>query len=200
MMGLHPCSVHPDTMETELQRVKALHRADDFRYYAVGEIGLDYYWDTTHVDAQKEAFQRQIQWAIEMDLPIVIHNRDSAQDSVELVRQHQNGALRGVFHCFTGTAEEAHAMLDLGFYLGIGGVVTFKNTHLRETLKQAPLERIILETDAPYLAPTPHRGKRNESAYVQHVAECLAHEVYNITYEELARRTSDNARQLFRIP
>ena len=200
MMGLHPCSVHPDTVETTLETVEMHHRQKDPPYFAVGEIGLDYYWDTTHASLQQEAFRRQIALALEQDLPIVIHNRESTKDSLAIVEEMQNGHLRGVFHCFTGTEEEARRMIDLGFYIGIGGVATFKNSGLRATLARLPLERMVVETDAPYLAPAPYRGKRNESSYTAYVARCLADEVFHLPLEEIESVTTNNAKSLFNLP
>lgn len=195
MMGLHPCSVN-DTMEEELQQVAQwLERR---RFAAVGEIGPDFHWDLTFKDQQMEAFSRQIDWALTYDLPIVIHSRDSTPECLEMVRSKQNGKLRGVFHCFSGTEQEAAEMAELGFYLGIGGVVTFKNSRLPEVLTDVPLSRILLETDAPYLAPAPYRGKRNESAYIPLIAAKIA-EIKNVAIEEIAAVTTANARELFAL-
>jgi TatD DNase family protein len=162
----------------------------------VGEIGLDYYWDKTFIGAQKEAFHQQIEWALQYQVPIVIHSRESMADSIEIVKEHQKGALRGIFHCFTGTLEEAQQIIDLGFYLGIGGVITYKNTHLREVVKALSLDHIVLETDAPYLTPVPFRGKRNESSYLKYIVEKVA-EVKEIGLEEAASITTANAKKIF---
>jgi len=193
MMGLHPCSVKEDYKQ-ELALVGEWLAKRPFK--AVGEIGLDYYWDKTFIDAQKEAFHQQIEWALHYQLPIVIHSRESMADSIQLVQQHQKGSLRGIFHCFTGTPEEAQQVIDLGFYLGIGGVVTYKNTHLREVLKAVSMDHIVLETDAPYLTPVPFRGKRNESSYLKYIVEKVA-EVKEIPVEEAAAITSGNAKKIF---
>ena len=193
MMGLHPCSVKEDHKQ-ELALVEQWLAKRPFK--AVGEIGLDYYWDKTFIDAQKEAFHQQIEWALHYRLPIVIHSRESMADSIEIVRQHQKGNLGGIFHCFTGTLEEAQQIIDLGFYLGIGGVVTYKNTHLREVLKAVSMDHIVLETDAPYLTPVPFRGKRNESSYLKYIVEKVA-EVKEIPVEEAAAITSENAKKIF---
>jgi len=193
MMGLHPCSVKEDYRE-ELALVEQWLAKRPFK--AVGEIGLDYYWDKTFIDAQKEAFHQQIEWALHYRLPIVIHSRESMADSIEIVRQHQKGNLGGIFHCFTGTLEEAQQIIGLGFYLGIGGVVTYKNTHLREVLKAVSMDHIVLETDAPYLTPVPFRGKRNESSYLKYIVEKVA-EVKEIPVEEAAAITSENAKKIF---
>lgn len=193
MMGVHPCSVKEDYLQE-------LKLAEDWLvkrpFSAVGEIGLDYYWDKTFVPQQKEAFHRQIEWALHYQLPIVIHSRESMADSIELVREHQKGNLKGIFHCFTGTLEEAQQIIELGFYLGIGGVVTYKNTHLREVVQAVSMEHLVLETDAPYLTPVPFRGKRNESSYVKYVAHKIA-EVKNIPVEEVGRITTANAKKIF---
>ncbi|RME98209.1 MAG: TatD family deoxyribonuclease, partial [Bacteroidetes bacterium] len=167
MMGLHPCSVQANYQE-ELAVVRDW--LDKRPFLAVGEIGIDLYWDKTYLEEQKEAFLLQVEWALELDLPIVIHARESLDLLIELVRGVGDKRLRGVFHCFTGSLAQAQAIIELGFYLGIGGVATYKNSGLTETLAQLPLSAIILETDAPYLAPVPKRGKRNESAYVRYVA------------------------------
>jgi TatD DNase family protein len=193
MMGLHPCSVKEDYKQ-ELALVAEWLGKRPFK--AVGEIGLDYYWDKTFIDAQKEAFHQQIEWALQYQLPIVIHSRESMADSIEIVKEYQKGNLRGIFHCFTGTLEEAQQIIDLGFYLGIGGVVTYKNTHLREVLKAVSMDHIVLETDAPYLTPVPFRGKRNESSYLKYIVEKVA-EVKEISVEEAATITTANAKKIF---
>ena len=193
MMGLHPCSVKEDYKQ-ELALVAEWLGKRPFK--AVGEIGLDYYWDKTFIDAQKEAFHQQIEWALQYQLPIVIHSRESMADSIEIVKEHQKGSLRGIFHCFTGTLEEAQQIIDLGFYLGIGGVVTYKNTHLREVLKAVSMDHIVLETDAPYLTPVPFRGKRNESSYLKYIVEKVA-EVKEIPVAEAAAITTENAKKIF---
>ncbi len=193
MMGLHPCSVK-ENYEEELATVKKW--LDKRTFCAVGEIGLDLYWDKTFFEQQKYAFQLQIEWAKVLDLPIVIHSRASTWEVIELLRASKDDKLRGIFHCFGGTVEEAKAIIDLGFYLGIGGVLTFKKSKLGETLKQIDLEHLVLETDAPYLAPTPHRGKRNESAYIRIIAERLA-EIKEVKLEKIAEQTTENAKQIF---
>lgn len=193
MMGLHPCSVKED-YEKELALVEEWLAKRFFS--AVGEIGLDYYWDKTHIREQELAFHRQIEWALHYRLPIVIHSRESMTDSIRIVREHQKGDLNGIFHCFTGTLDEAKQIIDLGFYLGIGGVLTYKNTHLREVLSALDLDQIVLETDSPYLTPVPFRGKRNESSYIKYVAEALA-AVKNMPVEEVAKITSANAQKIF---
>ncbi len=193
MMGLHPCSVKED-YETELKLVEDW--LSKRKFVAVGEIGLDYYWDRSFTGQQKDAFHRQIEWALHYDIPIVIHSRNSIDDCLEIVGQHQKGRLRGIFHCFTESLEAARKVMDLGFYMGIGGVLTYKNSGLAEVVREIPLEYLVLETDAPYLTPVPFRGKRNESSYIKYVAEKLA-EIKGISLEELAKITTTNAEKIF---
>jgi TatD DNase family protein len=196
MMGLHPCSVK-ENYEEELAIVKEWLDQRDF--LAVGEIGIDLYWDKTFIKEQQTAFLQQLEWALVIDRPIVIHARDSIDMLIELVQEKQNGNLRGVFHCFTGDLIQARKIMDLGFYLGIGGVLTYKNAGLDKTLNNLPLDRIILETDAPYLSPVPYRGKRNESSYIHYVAAKLAL-IKELELAAVADITTANARQLFRLP
>lgn len=193
MMGLHPCSVK-ENYKDELKLVEEWLKKRPFA--AVGEIGLDYYWDMTFVTEQKDAFRKQINWAMELNLPIVIHSRDSMQDCIDLVKEYQNGKLRGIFHCFGGTFEEAQQIMDLGFLMGIGGVVTYKKAGLAELLKQIPLSHLVLETDAPYLTPVPFRGKRNEPAYLKFVIEKIA-EAKSLSPFEIISATTSNAQNLF---
>ncbi len=195
MMGLHPCYVK-DNYEEELAIVEAWLAKEKF--YAVGEIGLDYYWDLTHTTQQKEAFATQIDWALQYNLPIVIHSRESTQDCIDTVRSKQNGQLKGVFHCFGGTLEEAKQIIDLGLYLGIGGVVTFKKSTLPDIIKEVGLNNIVLETDAPYLAPMPYRGKRNESSYIPLMAEKIG-DILQMSKELVAQITTANAEKLFGV-
>lgn len=193
MMGLHPCSVK-ENVEEELSIVK--NWLDKRSFCAIGEIGIDLYWDKTFFEQQKVAFKQQIAWAKELDLPIVIHSRASTWEVIAILQEEQDEKLRGIFHCFGGSVEEANAIIDLGFYLGIGGILTFKKSGLADTLKAIDLEHLVLETDSPYLAPTPHRGKRNESAYVKLVAEKLA-SVKNTSLAEIAEVTKANATKIF---
>ena len=192
MMGLHPGSVKHD-FERELYQVEAWLNQRSFA--AVGEIGLDYYWDTTFKTQQQEALRIQIAFAKEHNLPLVLHTRDAFEDVVALIEEQAEG-LRGVFHCFTGTAEEAKRITDLGFYLGLGGVATFKNGGMGEVIPHLDRERVVLETDSPYLAPVPHRGRRNEPSHLPLVAKRVA-ELWDVNLEEVARQTSENARRLF---
>ena len=193
MMGLHPCSVKADH-ETELRLVEEWLGRRPF--VAVGEIGLDFYHDRTFESQQYEAFHCQIEWALHYDIPIVIHSRNSMAESIGVVREHQKGRLRGIFHCFSGDAAAAREIVDLGFYLGIGGVLTYKNAGLAEALADIDLANMVLETDAPYLSPVPFRGKRNESAYLTYVAARLAG-VKGVPVEEVARITTENAQKIF---
>lgn len=193
MMGLHPCSVTAD-YKAQLARIEALLRARP--YCAVGEIGLDYYWSRELIEEQKDAFRIQCQWAIELDIPIVIHGRDSLEDLISIIREYKSTRLRGIFHCFSGSQQQANIITGLGFHLGIGGVLTFKNSRLAKFIHEIPLEYIVLETDSPYLTPEPHRGKRNESAYVSIVAQRLA-DLYGMSYEAVAAQTTANALRIF---
>ncbi len=196
MMGLHPCSVKADY---EAQLEKIFSQFDQNRYVAVGEIGIDLYWDQSTLDIQREAFRTQIKFAKKHNWPIVIHARDSFDEIFEVVDEENDDDLRGVFHCFTGSDQQAQHILNYGgFLLGIGGVLTFKNSGLDAVLKNIDLKHIVLETDAPYLAPHPHRGKRNEPAYVSLVAQKLA-EIHNIDLEVVARITTSNAKEMFTL-
>lgn len=192
MMGLHPEDVKEDWSEV-LDRMEA--KLDGM--IAVGEVGLDFYWDSTFRKEQIDAFERQICWAKEHDLPLVVHMRKAEQELLEAMERHKSDGLRGVFHCFGGSKETAARMLKHeGFVLGIGGVVTFKNSRLAETLRHVPLDRIVLETDAPYLAPVPCRGKRNEPSYVVHVAKFLSN-IYNVSLEEVNAVTNSTVGRVF---
>ncbi len=195
MMGLHPCYVK-DNYKDELAIVADWLSKDKF--YAVGEIGLDYYWDLTHTEQQKEAFAYQIDLALQYNLPIVIHSRESTQDCIDIVRSKQNGKLNGIFHCFGGTMDEAKQIIDLGFYMGIGGVVTFKKSTLPDVITEIGLSNLVLETDAPFLAPVPYRGKRNESGYIPLIAEKIG-DTLQMSREEVARITTANAEKIFGI-
>lgn len=194
MMGLHPCSVKPESWEEELQIVKNYLDQRDFA--AIGEIGIDLYWDQSTLDIQVKAFEQQIDWAIDRDLPIVIHTRSSFDEVFEVLEKKKHPKLRGIFHCFSGDLQQAKHAIDLGFILGIGGVVTFKNGKIDQFLSEIPLDKIVLETDSPYLAPVPYRGKRNESAYVELVAGKLV-DIYQLPFEEIDRITTENALKLF---
>jgi len=196
MMGLHPGSVD-EHWEKKLEVIKK-HLFSE-KYIAVGEIGMDLYWDKSFVDAQRTAFRMQVEWAKELELPIAIHAREAFQEIYEVLDEINDDRLTGVFHCFTGTEADANQILSYGgFKLGIGGVLTYKNGKVDEALKNVSLEHLILETDSPYLPPVPHRGKRNESAYLLHIAEKLA-DVYNVSLKEIESQTTLNAKALFKI-
>jgi TatD DNase family protein len=193
MMGLHPCSVKKD-FERELYIVEEwLSRR---KFSAVGEIGTDRYWDTTFWEQQQEAFTIQVAWAKKYKLPIIIHCRESLNETIEMVEKLQDGNLTGIFHCFGGAAEQAEKITKLGFYLGIGGVATFKKSGLDTVLPEVAMEHIVLETDSPYLAPVPHRGKRNEPSYIPLIASRIA-EIKKIPIEDVSRITTANANKVF---
>lgn len=196
MMGLHPCYVKPESYKEELAFVYQLLQSK--KYVAVGEIGIDLYWDKTTLAIQQEAFAQQIRWAEEFQLPINIHCRDAFNEVFEVLESF-NRPISGIFHCFTGTKENAQRAIDLGLKLGIGGVATFKNGKIDQFLKDIPLEHIVLETDGPYLAPAPHRGKRNEPAFLRLVAEKLS-EIYGISLEAIALQTTKNAVEVYQLP
>ncbi|WP_199449568.1 TatD family hydrolase [Vibrio harveyi] len=195
MMGLHPCYVDGNVEQT-LEIIRDWFEKHNF--IAVGEIGIDLYWDKTFRAEQEIAFVTQLNWAKEMDLPVVIHTRDSIEETLTLLRQEQDGRLRGVFHCFGGSVEEAQAINELGFHLGLGGVSTFKNGGMDKVIPHLDMNWIILETDCPYLAPVPHRGKRNEPAYTSLVAARVA-ELRGESLEAIDALTTKNAEELFSL-
>lgn len=195
MMGLHPTSVK-DNYKDELKHVEDM--LAQRRFYAVGEIGIDLYWDTSTLAIQKEAFRHQIQLAKHYDLPIVIHCRDAFDEIFEVLETVNDEKLFGIFHCFTGSLEQAHQAISYNMKLGIGGVATFKNGKIDQFLNEIDLKHIVLETDAPYLAPKPYRGKRNESAYITKVLEKLA-EIYSVSEEKIAEITTENSKEIFGI-
>jgi len=196
MIGLHPCYVKPDTFEKELQLVE--NELSKRKFYAVGEIGIDLYWDKTTLDIQKIAFKHQIQLAKKYQLAINIHCRDAFNEIFEVLESEKSDDLFGIFHCFAGDFDQARRAIDLNMKLGIGGVATFKNGKIDQFLNQIDLEHIVLETDSPYLAPVPHRGKRNESSYTLLVGQKLA-EIYQLSIEEIARITTENSKAIFGI-
>ncbi|GEM58557.1 hydrolase TatD [Flavobacterium columnare] len=196
MMGLHPCYVKPESYEQELALVE--EELTKRKFYAIGEIGIDLYWDKSTLEIQKKVFRHQIQLAKKHKLPINIHCRDGFDEIFEVLELEKGSELFGIFHCFTGTYEQALKAINYGLKLGIGGVVTFKNGQIDQFLNQIDLQHIVLETDAPYLAPTPHRGKRNESGYITLVAQKLA-AIYNCTLEEIASITTQNSKEIFGI-
>ncbi|ACU57746.1 TatD family hydrolase [Chitinophaga pinensis] len=195
MMGVHPCYVN-ENVDQELGIIKDWLAKRPFK--AIGEIGLDFYWDKTHVEQQYKAFRTQLELAREYSLPVAIHSRESTRECIDEVKALQDGRLSGVFHCFSGTLEEAKEIIDLGFYLGIGGVVTFKKSGLDKILEEIDLANVVLETDAPYLAPVPYRGKRNESAYIPLIGEKIA-DVKNLKIADVAAITTNNALKLFKM-
>lgn len=193
MMGLHPCSIR-ENYKDELRFAREY--LEKRRFVAIGEIGLDFYWDLSYKEQQYDSFYQQIDWALTYDLPIVIHSRNSIDECISVVAKYQKGNLKGVFHCFSGSIEQAKKILDLNFYLGIGGVLTFKNSGLDKVMEQLTLDNILLETDAPYLAPVPFRGKRNEPGYLKYVVQKLA-DIKKMETKEIAEVTTTNAEKLF---
>ncbi|HEA29283.1 MAG TPA: TatD family deoxyribonuclease [Leeuwenhoekiella sp.] len=196
MTGLHPTQVKPDSYTEELGHVA--DRLKEKSFSAVGEIGIDLHWDQSTLDIQQEAFKTQIQWAKKNKLPIVIHCRDAFDETFEVLESEKDEHLHGVFHCFTGNLEQAKRAISFNLKLGIGGIATFKNGKIDQFLNEIPLKDIVLETDAPYLAPAPHRGKRNESAYLMKVAQKVAR-IYNLPLEDVAKITSASARTVFNL-
>ncbi len=196
MMGLHPTDLEDDYREV-LEHMHQLLLKPDSPYIAVGEVGIDLYWDQSRCKQQLEAFEIQIEWARDLHLPLVIHSRSAHAELMDLMSRHRSEGLTGIFHCFGGSLEEARDLLSFeGFVLGVGGVLTYRKSILPSVLQELPLERIVLETDSPYLAPVPHRGKRNESAYVVEVARRLA-DIHGITVDEVASVTDDNVQRIF---
>ncbi|MFT7589976.1 MAG: TatD DNase family protein [Limisphaerales bacterium] len=197
MMGVHPCSIKDD-FENELNIAKEWLFNSTYKetFYGVGEIGLDYHWDTTFKQEQIQAYKTQISWAKELELPIIIHSRDSLDDTIGIIEEEAGNGLRGIFHCFNGTAEQAQRIIGTGFLMGIGGVATFKNGGQDKIIPDIALKHLVLETDAPYLSPVPHRGKRNESSYVPLIAAKLS-EWYGLSAVEIGKITSENAIGLF---
>ena len=194
-MGLHPCSVKKD-FEKELYEVEAwLNRRD---FVAIGEMGTDLYWDKTFIEQQVEAFKIQAGWAKELEKPIIIHCRESLEMTIKLVEELKDDRLTGVFHCFGGTPEQAEQIKALGFHIGLGGVTTFKNSGMDKVIPHLDLDHVVLETDSPYLSPVPHRGKRNEPAYVALVAQRIA-DLREMPLQDLVTRTTENANELFKI-
>lgn len=195
LMGLHPTSVSADYKD-ELEAVE--YWLEKRKFYGIGEIGIDLYWDKTFIKEQTDAFRHQIKLAKSLQLPVVIHLRNSFEEVYKVVKEEQDGNLKGIFHCFSGNEKEAKKVVDLGFLLGIGGVVTFKNSELDQVVTTLDLSNLVLETDAPYLAPVPKRGRRNESSYLVYVAQKVA-EIFDIPVEKVAEITTTNAREIFGI-
>lgn len=201
-VGLHPCDVKSDFQQV-LEKMKAwAYKPDMFvhkKIYAIGETGLDYYWDTTFKEEQKEALRIQIQWAKELELPIILHTRSSIQDTIDIIKEEQDEKLRGVFHCFSGTIEEAEQILQIdNFYLGVNGPLTYKKSKIVEVFQSIPLNRVLLETDAPYLPPVPYRGKRNESSYIPLIAQKLA-DIKECDLSLIQEQTTANVEALFNL-
>ncbi|MEP7265183.1 MAG: TatD family hydrolase [Bacteroidota bacterium] len=195
MSGLHPCSVAANYRD-ELKHVEKNLGTGNF--FAVGEMGIDLHWDKTYIKEQDAAFEVQCKWADELKLPVAIHSREATTHVIQLIHKLNLPSLTGVFHCFGGTPQEAEEIKKMGFMMGIGGVVTYKNGGLDKTLPHIPTKYIVLETDAPYLTPVPHRGKRNEPAYIKLIAEKVA-SIYGVTVDEITKITSDNAKKLFKL-
>ena len=193
MTGLHPCSVKENYQEELLKIEKQLVER---KFAAIGETGLDFYWDKTFSEQQYESLHIQANWAIKYERPLVLHTRNAMQETIEVIKSYEGQNLRGIFHCFSGSLENAKNIIDMGFLLGIGGVLTFKNSGLDKVITEVDLEHIVLETDAPYLSPVPFRGKRNEPAYLKHIAQKLA-EIKEVDVEEVAERTTANAERIF---
>ena len=195
MAGLHPC----DVKEDYIAQLNTIYKSiPDRKIYAIGEIGIDLYWDKTTLEIQQDAFRTQINWAKTMGLPIVIHCREAFNEVFEVLESERDEKLRGIFHCFTGNEQQAKQAIDLNFYLGIGGVVTYKKSGLDAVLAQIPLADLVLETDSPYLAPVPFRGKPNESSYLIYVAQKLA-DIYGCTVDDIANVTTENSKKIFGV-
>jgi TatD DNase family protein len=193
MAGLHPCSVKENYKE-EIEEVENMIKKH--KIYGIGETGLDFYWDKTFIKQQYEALEIQIQLALENDLPLILHTRDALHETIEVIKKYKNTSLRGIFHCFGGSLEQAKDIIKTGFYMGIGGIVTYKNAGVAEVLKQVDMKHLVLETDAPYLTPVPFRGKRNESSYLKYIVEKIA-EVKNLSVDEVESITTENAENIF---
>ena len=195
MLGLHPCDVKANFI-AELDRISM--EITQRKIYAIGEIGIDLHWDKSTLSIQQEAFRTQIEWAKTLDLPIVIHCREAFDEIFEILNDLKDDKLRGIFHCFSGTAEQANKVIGLGFYLGIGGVLTYKNSGLDKVIQDVSLEHLVLETDSPYLTPVPFRGKPNESSYLVYIAQKLA-DIKQVSLEEIAEVTTRNSRLVFGV-
>ena len=195
MLGLHPCDVK-ESYKTELELIRQAIAKN--KIYAIGEIGIDLYWDKTTLTMQEETFREQISWAKELNLPIVIHCREAFDEVYELLLSEKDETLRGIFHCFTGTKQQADLIIDLGFYLGIGGVVTYKNSGLDKVVQQLDLKNIVLETDSPYLTPVPFRGKPNESSFLTYIAQKVA-DIKEVSIEIVADITTENSKNIFGV-
>ncbi|MFN0274360.1 MAG: TatD family hydrolase [Chitinophagales bacterium] len=197
MMGLHPCSVKSD-FEKELEITEKYLQDEKHTFYGIGECGLDYYWDKSFTEQQQITFETQILWAKKFKLPLSIHSREATDDCIALIEKHKDESLQGVFHCFSGNETQLQKIIDLDFYAGIGGVITFKNGGLGKILRAEHLPNLVLETDAPYLAPVPFRGKRNEPSYLLYILKRLS-EIIGVNEEEVKRSTTENSEKVFRV-
>jgi TatD DNase family protein len=195
MAGLHPCSVN-ENYEVEIDHIK--WQLQQRKFCGIGETGLDFYWDKTFIKQQYECLEIQIELALEYNIPLILHTRDALHETIEVIKKYKHTTLTGIFHCFGGSLEQANDIIKTGFYMGIGGVLTYKNAGLAEVLKEVDMKHLVLETDAPYLTPVPFRGKRNESSYLQYIAEKIA-EVKNMSIEEVERITTENAEKIFGV-
>lgn len=195
MAGLHPCSVNKNYQE-EIEHVK--WQLQQRKFCGIGETGLDFYWDKTFIKQQYECLEIQIELALEYNIPLILHTRDALHETIEVIKKYKQTSLTGIFHCFGGSLEQANDIIKTGFYMGIGGVLTYKNAGLGEVLKNVDMKHLVLETDAPYLTPVPFRGKRNESSYIKYVVEKLA-EVKDISVEEVEKITTENAEKIFGV-
>jgi TatD DNase family protein len=195
MIGLHPTSVKSDY---EIILKTLLSYIETQKFYAIGETGIDLYWDKTYLREQEKAFNIQMEWAIQYNLPIVIHSRNSLNEIIKLIKDFNNPLMKGIFHCFPGSVQQAQQLIDMGFLLGIGGVVTYKNSGLAKVVEAVDLKHIVLETDAPFLPPVPYRGQRNESAYIYDIATFIAN-IKNISLNDVANITTQNALELFNL-
>jgi TatD DNase family protein len=193
MAGLHPCSVKENFKE-ELEKIN--HQLSQREFAGIGETGLDFYWDTSFAKQQYESLERHVEWALQYKRPLVLHTRNAMQETIDVVKKYKAQNLYGIFHCFSGNLQNARDIIELGFYLGIGGVLTYKNSGLAEVIKDVDLKYIVLETDAPYLAPVPFRGKRNESSYLKYIVQKLA-DVKQLPVDKVARQTTENAEFIF---
>jgi TatD DNase family protein len=195
MLGLHPCDVK-ENFQTELQKIFAYF--DAYRFIGIGEVGIDLYWEQAYLEEQKEAFRWQIAFALEHNLPLIVHKRQSYYETISVLNEFKNAELRGIFHCYSGSVAHAEEIIEKGFLLGIGGTVTYKSSNLDEVLPHIPLDKIVLETDAPYLTPIPHRGKRNDSSYLPLIAQKIA-DIKQVSIEDVAQTTTENAKKLFSL-
>jgi TatD DNase family protein len=193
MIGLHPCSVKENYKQELMHVYEWLQKR---KFIAIGEVGLDFYWDKTFTDEQYESFHQQIEWALQCSLPLVIHTRNAIEQTIDVVKEYTRKGLHGIFHCFSGNYQNALDIISAGFLLGIGGIVTYKNAGIAEVVKEIDLANIVLETDSPYLTPVPFRGKRNESSYIKYIVRKIA-EIKNISFEEVTAITTTNAESMF---